>query len=68
MLGFIVGSIDCTKNAKEIATIHRAVLSGKISKDITFNEGTASYNLYESEYVSGLILSHIFYDLSSIVA
>jgi len=68
MLGFIVRNIDCAKNAKKIATIHRTILNGKISKDITHNEGTASYNLYESEYISGLVLSHIFYDFSSIVA
>ncbi len=68
MLGFIVRNIDCAKNAKEIATIHRTVLNRKISKDITLNEETGVYHLYESEYVSSLVLSHIFYDFSAIVA
>ena len=68
MLAFVVNEIDQTSVLGDIALTHREKLKEHIVQDITILEMTSAYFLCESEYVEGLVLGHLFYDFSSIVA
>lgn len=68
MLAFVVNEIDQTKVLGDIALTHTEKLKEHIVQDITILEATSAYFFCESKYVEGLILGHLFYDVSSIVA
>lgn len=73
IFGYVVKSIDVLGNIRKINIIHKAELIPYSSKDITYipDRSTNSCYMCESEYNIGeklLLLSHIFYDFSSIIA
>ncbi len=67
MVGFIVRDIDFIKLITDISTVHMYELRSDVKSDISIKENSPPYYLCESEYVSGLLLDHVFYDFSSIV-
>lgn len=68
MLAFLVKDVDPSKILDDISSAHREELHSKIIKDITIVETSSAYFFCESEYTSGLLLGHLFYDFSTIVA
>lgn len=68
MLGFVVKKIDCSNALADISTIHIEKLKKYIKQDIMLVEKTDEYCFCESKYSNGLLLAHIFYDLSNVVA
>ena len=68
MLGFVVKKIDYAKTIATISANHKSFLASNICRDITVVENEVAYLLCESEYVDSLVLSHLFYDFSSVVA
>lgn len=67
MLGFVVKKIDYSKVLADISTIHIDELKRYIKQDIVIVERSDEHCLCESKYSNGLLLAHIFYDLSNIV-
>lgn len=68
MLGFVVKEIDCSVVISAISDIHTKRIGSLIDKDITIVENSKDYYLCESVYTNKLYLSHIFYDISSVVS
>ena len=68
MVGFIVRDIDFIELITDISSVHISELGNYVKCDISIKENDPPYYLCESEYVSGLLLAHVFYDFSSIVA
>lgn len=68
MLGFVVKEMDCSVVIREISDIHEKRIGSLIDKNITIIESFKDYYLCESVYTNKLYLSHIFYDISSIVS
>ena len=68
MLGFIVKGIDFKNNLSDISKIHIRELSHNIRSDIFLKTSSSLFYYCESEYNNDLLLAHIFYDFSSIIA
>lgn len=73
MFGYVVENIDILENVPKINEIHKDKLLSNISKNITYipSESTDYCCVCESQYNledRTLLLSHIFYDFSSIIA
>ncbi len=68
MLGFVVKDIDCSVVISAITDIHTKKLGGIIAKDITPIVNSKDYYLCESVYTNQLSLSHIFYNVSSVIS
>lgn len=68
MLAFIVNNVDQVKTLSDISSEHKEKLKGEVIKDITIIETTSAYFFCESEYAGGLLLGHLFYDFSGVVA
>jgi len=68
MLGFIVKNIDVNKNLSYISEIHAKELSSSIRNNMLLKESSSLFYYCESEYINGLLLAHIFYDVSSVIA
>lgn len=67
MLGFVVKDIDCSVVISEITDIHNERIGDIIDKDITPIVKSKDYYLCESVYTNQLSLSHIFYNVSSVI-
>lgn len=71
MLAFVVNNIDIEQNVKQINQIQIGNKNIKMIQELKRNDmNRKQYHLYESRYVNEdqqLELSHMFYDLSSIV-
>lgn len=67
MLGFLVKDIDYILTIEEICDIHKKSIGEIIAKDITILKRAGDYCLCESAYINQLSLSHIFYNISSVV-
>lgn len=67
MLGFVVKDIDCSVVISEITNIHNERIGDIIDKDITPIVNSKDYYLCESVYTNQLSLSHIFYNVSSVI-
>lgn len=67
VLGFFVKDIDCSVVISEITDIHNERIGDIIDKDITPIVNSKDYYLCESVYTNQLSLSHIFYDVSSVI-
>ena len=68
MLGFVIEDINRDDTINAIAQIHKARLDAITVQNITVIKGTEEYSLCESEYINGLVLGHIFYDISGTIA
>lgn len=68
MLAFLISNVDQAKVFADVSSAHKEALSSKITKDITIIETSSVHFFCESKYTSGLLLGHLFYDFSSIVA
>lgn len=68
MLGFVVKDIDCFAVISAIAAIHTQKIGSIIAKDIAPVVNSKDYYLCESVYTNQLILSHIFYNVSSAIS
>ena len=68
MLAFLVNNVDRAKIFTDISSVYRDELNSKIIKDITIIETSSTYFFCESKYTSGLLLGHLFYGFSTIVA
>lgn len=68
MLGFVVKDINYSVVIRKISDIHTKRLGSRIDKDISVIENSKNYYLYESTYTNQLSLSHIFYNISSIIS
>ena len=68
MLGFIVKEIDFKNNLSDISKIHTKELSHNIRSNIILKTSSSLFYYCESEYINDLLLAHIFYDFSSIIA
>ena len=67
MLGFVVKDIDCSVVIRDIPEIHNERIGDIIDKDITPIVKSKDYYLCESVYTNQLSLSHIFYNVSSVI-
>lgn len=72
MFGYIIEDIDVLENIKKINVIHKTKLSSNSISELIYNADKSTSYCYmcESEYMvnkNTLILSHIFYDFSSII-
>lgn len=68
MLAFIVKDVDKTKMLKDISYEHKEKLEKETINSIIITEKTSSWFLCESKYKNNLLLKHLFYDISSIIA
>lgn len=68
MFGFIVKDIDCSVVISAITDIHTKKIGSIIAKDITTIINSKDYYLCESVYTNQLSLSHIFYNVSSVIS
>lgn len=73
MFGYIVKKIDIIQNIKILDSIHKKELSGYIVKDMQYipMRSNIKFCICESKYdveAKELLLSHIFYDFSSIIS
>lgn len=68
MIGFFVKNIDPVVTIEAIAHIHERRISRIMLKNLTVLKNAKDYCLCESSYVSQLSLSHIFYNISSVVS
>lgn len=68
MLGFVVKDIDCSVVISTITDIHSKKIGSIIAQNITPIVNANDYYLCESIYTNQLSLSHIFYNISSVIS
>ena len=68
MLGFIIKKRKFMDIVNSINDIHLQELKDYITQNITPVENSGNYCLCESSYISQLILNHLFYNFSDIIA
>lgn len=68
MLGFVVKDIDCSVVISTITDIHSKKIGSIITQNITPIVNADDYYLCESIYTNRLSLSHIFYNISSVIS
>ena len=68
MLGFVVKDIDCSVVISTITNIHSQKIGSIIARNITPIANANDYYLCESVYTNQLSLSHIFYNISSVIS
>ena len=67
MLGFIVKRINESILLSKINRIHNAKLSSRKIGEISYVDLGTDYKICESAYIDGLQISHIFYDISTVI-